>query len=319
MSILKINNLKVHFPVKAGLFKKDSEFLKAVDDVSLEIKEGEAFGLVGESGSGKTTLGRSILNLVRITSGDIFFKDRKIDFNSRKEINKIREKVQIVFQDPFSSLNPRKTIGSMLIEPLLIHKKMKRKAAIQKAVDHLLVTGLKEDDFFRYPHEFSGGQRQRIGIARALVLDPEFIILDEPVSSLDVSIQAQILNLLKDLQKRFNLTYLFIAHNLNVVRFFCNRVAVMYSGNIMELAGSEEIFNQPFHPYTRLLLESIPVISIKKDFKQLELPEQTRLSGGQTCKFLNRCREATERCYQKNSQFQSIKENHYVRCLQYDK
>ncbi len=263
--MLKIKNVKIYFPVKKGLFGKIEYFIKAVDDVTLQINQGESFGLVGESGSGKTTLSRSILHLVKINEGSIYFHDKMVNYDDRESIKKLREKVQIVFQDPFSSLNPRKTIGSILIEPLIVHKKKSKIESIKKVKDTLISVGLQPDDFYKYPHEFSGGQRQRIGIARALILDPEFIILDEPVSSLDVSVQAQILNLLKDLQRQRNLTYLFIAHNLNVIRFFCDRVAVMNSGKIMEQANSEDIFTKAGHPYTKLLLASIPQISQKKN------------------------------------------------------
>lgn len=317
--MLKIENVEIYFPVKKGLFGKTKYFIKAVDDVSLEINQGESFGLVGESGSGKTTLARSILNLVKMTSGELYFKSEKVDFLNREEITRLREKVQIVFQDPFSSLNPRKTIGSILIEPLLVHKRADKKSAMEKAFGTLISAGLKQDDFYKYPHEFSGGQRQRIGIARVLILDPEFIILDEPVSSLDVSVQAQILNLLKDLQKKHNLTYLFIAHNLNVIRFFCDRVAVMYSGKIMETADAEEIFTQAQHPYTKLLLASIPEINKKKNIRTLQLKEEAENFSEVPCKFINRCIEKTDLCGEEVSELKLIKGNHYVRCRKYEK
>jgi len=258
--LIEVKNLKTYYINKKGLFKKKLDIVKAVDGVSFFIKRGESYCVVGESGSGKTTLGRSIINLIPITEGKILFNGDNIYEIKKEEKKKIRRKMQVVFQDPFSSLNPRKTIGSLLIEPLLFHKLMNKKEAKEKAMNILEKVGLKIDSFYKYPHEFSGGQRQRIGIARALILEPEFILLDEPVSSLDVSIQAQILNLLKKLQKDFNLTYLFIAHNLNVVRFFGDRVAVMYNGKFVEEGEVKKIFEKPEHPYTKKLLSAIPQI-----------------------------------------------------------
>lgn len=315
MELLALKELTIRFPVKKGLFKKTRKFLTAVDHVTLAVKKGESFGLVGESGSGKTTLGRGILNLVRPDSGEVFFMEERVDFRNKRDLRRLREKVQIVFQDPFSSLNPRKTVGSMLLEPLMVHKKIPVKEAMKKAALTLLSVGLKSDDFYKYPHEFSGGQRQRIGIARSLILEPECIILDEPVSSLDVSVQAQILNLLKELQKKFRLTYLFIAHNLNVVRFFCDRVAVMYAGRIMESAPSGNIFEHPAHPYTRLLLSSIPAIDNPKDLLSLSLPEADRALDRGQCLFLNRCPERAGDCESKETEMRQLSGDHYVRCV----
>ncbi len=256
--LIEVNHLKTYFTNKKGLIKKKEITVKAVDDVSFNIKKGESFCVVGESGSGKTTLGRSILGLIPITAGKILYKGINIKNTDKEERLKIRRNMQVVFQDPYSSLNPRKTIGALLIEPLLFHKMYKKEDAEAKVFNILKEVGLQEETFYKYPHEFSGGQRQRIGIARALILKPEFILLDEPVSSLDVSIQAQILNLLKELQKKFNLTYLFIAHNLNVIRFFGDRVAVMHKGKIVESGDVEDIFTKPKDDYTKLLLNSIP-------------------------------------------------------------
>ncbi len=256
--LIEVKNLKTYFTHKKGLFKKKLAEVKAVDGVSFDIKRGESFCVVGESGSGKTTLGRSILGLIPVTSGEILYNEKNIKQVSQPERIKIRKSMQVVFQDPYSSLNPRKTIGALLTEPLIFHKIYNKIQARDKVAALLREVGLPEDTLYKYPHEFSGGQRQRIGIARALVLKPEFILLDEPVSSLDVSIQAQILNLLKELQKKFNLTYLFIAHNLNVIRFFGDRVAVMHKGKIVEYGDVKRIFENPQDDYTKLLLSSIP-------------------------------------------------------------
>jgi len=313
--LIKVENLKTYFPVKKGLFLKTIGYVKAVDDVSFEIIKGESFGLVGESGSGKTTLGRTILNLITPTDGKVLYKGRNIFEIEKKDESNLRQKMQIVFQNPFSSLNPRKTVGSMLMEPIVFHKIKERKEARDEVFNLLKKVGLSEDAFYRYPHEFSGGQRQRIGIARALVLNPEFIVLDEPVSALDVSIQAQILNLLKELQKEFNLTYLFIAHNLNVVRFFCDRVAVMYLGKIMEIADAGELFNNPLHPYTKLLLDSIPKVEVRRKLKITiteEPPSIMNLPSG--CRFHPRCKFRTEQCIKEEPELIKMKKNHFVRC-----
>ncbi len=315
-TLIEIKNLKTYFPVKKGLFLKTVGFVKAVDNVSFNISKGESFGLVGESGSGKTTLGRTILNLIKPISGEVLYKGENIFKIDRRKNLLIRKKMQIVFQNPFSSLNPRKTIGAMLIEPIIFHKIMNRDKAKEEVFRLLEKVGLSRDAFYRYPHEFSGGQRQRIGIARALTVKPEFIVLDEPVSALDVSIQAQILNLLKELQKEFNLTYLFIAHNLNVIRFFSTRVAVMYLGKIMEIGEAEEVFNNPLHPYTKLLLESIPSVEGRgrKEIPLMdEIPSIINLPAG--CRFHPRCKFKTQACQKEEPQLKEIKKGHYVRCF----
>lgn len=314
--IITIEQLKTHFPVKKGIFSQIKGYNKAVDDVSFSIKKGESFGLVGESGSGKTTLARSLIYLVSFTSGNVRFKGEQINYHNKKELISLRRKIQIVFQDPFSSLNPRKSIGSLLIEPLLVHKLVKKKDALSIVIKTLKNVGLKEDDFYKYPHEFSGGQRQRVGIARALIMNPEVIILDEPVSSLDVSIQAQILNLLKELQAKYNLTYLFIAHNLDVVRYFCDRVAVMYLGKIMELTDSETLFKKPYHPYTQLLLNSIPRIDVKKSnrFMKLKDQEPSLNRDDNICVFFDRCGLKKDICKQKNPSIRESGKVHFVRC-----
>lgn len=316
-TILKIENLKMYFPIKKGIFSKIIGYVKAVDNINLKIEKGESWGLVGESGSGKTTFGRSILNLVSFTDGKVYFKGKQVNYKKKKEVEDLRKKVQIVFQDPYGSLNPRKTIGNAIMEPLVFHKIANKKTARQVVYETLLSVGLKENDFYKYPHEFSGGQRQRIGIARALILKPEVIILDEPVSSLDVSVQAQILNLLKDLQKKFDLTYLFIAHNLNVVRFFCNKVAVMYLGKIMEIADSETLFSNPLHPYTKLLIRSIPEVDKKKNIIDIDLDSESPSLSNVTeqCRFYERCDKKNEKCEGKGSELVEKEKNHFVRCF----
>ena len=260
-ALVQIRNLKMHFPVTEGtIVQKTVAHVKAVDGVSFDINRGETLGLVGESGCGKTTVGRCILQLERPTDGEIMFDGRNLTQLTQKELIPVREKVQVIFQDPYSSLNPRMKIGAMLEEPMRVHGIITNASKRKERVRELLsVCGLDPKFADRYPHEMSGGQRQRVGIARALALDPAFIICDEAVSALDVSIQAQVINLLEDLREQFNLTYLFIAHDLSVVRHISNRVAVMYLGNLVELADGDELFDNPTHPYTRALLDAVPI------------------------------------------------------------
>ncbi len=300
-NILKVKNLKTYFPVYKGFFRKVTGYIKAVNNVSFEVKKGESFGIVGESGSGKTTLARTILRLIKPTEGSVIFNNTEIFKLNPQELKKVRQKMQIVFQDPFSSLNPRKTIGSMLTEPLLFHKRVKnKKEALKLVADILQKVNLPYETIYRYPHEFSGGQRQRIAIARALILNPELIILDEPVSSLDVSIQAQILNLLKELQAGFNLTYLFISHDLSVVRFFCNRVIVMYAGEIVEAGDVDEVFEKPLHPYTELLISAIPGEKKKEVLTKFPAPSEVKEKiPDRGCKFAPRCPYKKKICYEK--------------------
>jgi len=313
--LLSVNNLQKHFHVHKT---KESPYpvLKAVDNVNFDIYRGETFGLVGESGCGKSTLGRTILHLLKPTGGNIIFDGINIGSLSKKGLKSIRKKMQIVFQDPSSSLNPRKRIKDIVLEPMLIHKVFNKKTS-EKRVDELLkIVGLASYYKKRYPHELSGGQKQRVGIARALALKPEFIVCDEAVSALDVSIQAQVINLLNDLRKEFNLTYLFISHNLNVVYQISNRVAVMYLGNIMEIATYSELYESAMHPYTQALLSSIPQVGItSKDDRILlkgDVPNPANPPSG--CKFHTRCPMANEKCKLVAPELKELKDNHFVAC-----
>lgn len=271
MEMIKVANLKKYFPITKGPLRRQAGVVKAVDDVSFSINKGETVGIVGESGSGKTTLARLILRLITPTSGKIEFEGADISGFKKGALMNFRRKVQIVFQDPYSSLNPRLKIATTLGEGLIIHKLIKnRSERINRTAELLDTVGLNPDYMYRYPHEFSGGQRQRIGIARALSVNPEVLILDEPVSSLDVSVQAQILNLLTELQEKFHLTYIFIAHDLRVVKHISSRIIVMYMGKIVEMAEKDEIYNNPQHPYTKILLDSIP--SLDPENKKICLP-----------------------------------------------
>ncbi|MEK7838048.1 MAG: ATP-binding cassette domain-containing protein, partial [candidate division NC10 bacterium] len=259
-SLLRINNLKKYFPIRGGLFSREVARVHAVDDVTFDIKKGETLGLVGESGCGKSTTGRCILRLIEPTAGEVWFGDRNVTTLDKRALRHLRRDMQIIFQDPYASLNPRMTVGSIIGEALVIHKLAKTKREREDRVVHLLETvGLSAEHLRRYPHEFSGGQRQRIGIARALAVSPKLIVCDEPVSALDVSIQAQVINLLEDLQKQFDLTYLFIAHDLSVVEHISTRVAVMYLGKIVEIAPAKELYTNPKHPYTEALLSAVPI------------------------------------------------------------
>lgn len=314
--LIEIQDLKQHFKIKGGLFGRNIQTVKAVDGVSFTINKGETFGLVGESGSGKTTLGRTLLHLYKPTSGKIFFNGEEVNENNYRQYAK---RMQIIFQDPYASLNPRMTVEDIIGEALDVHKLYSTKNERREKVINLLkLVGLNAEQAQRYPHEFSGGQRQRIGIARALAVDPEFIVCDEPVSALDVSIQAQIINMLYDMQQDMKLTYLFIAHDLAVVRQISKRIAVMYLGNIVELTDSESLYTKSLHPYTQSLISAIPISepSIAKTKQRIilsgEIPSPINPPSG--CKFRTRCPKAEAICSEKAPEFKEVESGHYCAC-----
>jgi len=306
--ILKAENLKKYFEVPGGT-------LHAVDGVSFSIEEGETFGIVGESGCGKSTLGRTIIHLHQPTSGKIFFEGRDITYVTKKEQRELLRSIQFIFQDPYSSLNPRMTVLDIIMEPLLIDG-MKRKEAMNRARQLMEMVGLSELFETSYPHELDGGRRQRIGIARALALEPKFVICDEPVSALDVSIQAQILNLMLDLQEKLKLTYIFITHDLSVVKHISDRVMVMYLGNMVELAETQELFRDPIHPYTKALLSAVPTIDIDNQQKREILHGEivSPIDPKPGCRFAARCRFATDKCRSDDVQLREVKPGHFVAC-----
>ncbi|MBI5117163.1 ATP-binding cassette domain-containing protein [Candidatus Poribacteria bacterium] len=296
--LLRVNNLKRYFPVRSGVFSQVRAHVKAVDDISLFIKPAETLGLVGESGCGKTTLGRCILRLIPLTEGRVIFDGLPLELLSDSEMRVMRKEMQVIFQDPFGSLNPRMTVENIIGEPMTVHKLAEGKERRERVIQLLNRVGLSEEHLDRYPHEFSGGQRQRIGIARALALKPRFIVCDEPVSALDVSIQAQVINLLKDLQKEYGLAYLFIAHDLRVVENISDRVAVMYLGKIAELASSEELYRSPRHPYTVALMSAIPIPDPERKRKRIILPGDvpSPINPPPGCSFHPRCFNALPVC-----------------------
>jgi len=316
MSLLEIRNLKKYFPVGEGLFSRGKGAVKAVDGVNLTIEEGETVGLVGESGCGKSTLGRTILRLIEPTSGEVIFQGKNLLTMPQRELRDMRRQMQIIFQDPYASLNPRMRVGDIVGEGLEIHKLAKGKAKRDRVMELLHQVGLREDHFDRYPHEFSGGQRQRIGIARALAVSPKFIVCDEPVSSLDVSIQAQIINLLQELQEKMHLTYLFISHDLRVVEHISHRVAIMYLGKVVEIARSDTIYRDAKHPYTRALLSAVPVpdMSRKKERVILEGDVPSPVNPPSGCTFHPRCSYREALCSQTEPPLDFAADGHGVSC-----
>ena len=315
--LLEVNNLKKYFPVKAGVFRKTVAHVKAVDDVSFYINEGETLGLVGESGCGKSTTGATILRLLEATAGEVKFEGKDILSLNKKDMREIRREMQIIFQDPYASLNPRMTVADIVGEPLQIHKLAKNKKERYEKVEKLLDSvGLTTEQMNRYPHEFSGGQRQRIGVARALAVDPKLIIADEPVSALDVSIQAQVINILQDLQGEFGLTYLFIAHDLSVVKHISDRVAVMYLGKIVELTDKHSLYDNPLHPYTQSLLSAIPEPKPERKTDRIilegDVPSPVNPPSG--CSFHPRCPKAMDICSKVDPVFKDYGDGHFASC-----
>ncbi len=320
--LVEVRNLQMHFPVTAGIiFQRAVAQIKAVDDVSFFVRRGETLGLVGESGCGKTTTGRCILQLYKPTGGQVFFDGQELTSMSTRQMRVMRRRMQVIFQDPYSSLNPRMTAGNIIGEPLIVHGLVNSKEEYRDRVAELLQNvGLNPYMADRFPHEFSGGQRQRIGVARALSVDPSFIVCDEPVSALDVSIQAQIVNLLEDLQEQFDLTYLFIAHDLSVVRHISNRVAVMYLGHIVEIADRNEIYQSPMHPYTRALLSAVPipdpVIDAQRERILLSGEVPSPLNPPSGCVFHPRCPIAIDSCQSVVPELRQVDSDHWAACIQ---
>jgi len=316
--MLEVDDLKTYFPVKKGLFRRTVGHVKAVDGVSFKVEKGQTLGLVGESGCGKTTAARSIIRLIQATSGKVIFDGTDIFSADKMSLRQIRKDMSIVFQDPYGSLNPRMTVGDIIADPLKVNKKLSSSQLTEKVIDLLRKVGLSEIYMNRYPHEFSGGQRQRVGLARALALEPKLVICDEPVSALDVSIQSQILNLLKDMQDELGLTYLFIAHDLAVVEFLCDIVAVMYMGQIVEKATSGQLYKKPLHPYTRLLMSAIPKVDtsaryvVKSEIKGELTDNRGQLPKG--CSFAPRCPLAEGICIQKKPDLEEKQPGHTVAC-----
>ncbi|MBU5314071.1 ATP-binding cassette domain-containing protein [Tissierella carlieri] len=316
--LIEVNNLKKYFPVKKSSFMGKSQYLKAVDDVSFYINEGETLGLVGESGCGKSTTGRSIIRLFDITGGQILYRGKDIAKLKESDLRPYRRKMQVIFQDPYASLNPTLTVKDLISEPLDVYHIGSKKERQERTLELLEKVGLGKNHLDRYPHEFSGGQRQRIGIARALSINPEFILCDEPISALDVSIQAQVVNMLEDLQNEMGLTYLFIAHDLSMVRHISHRIGVMYLGKLIEIGKSDEIYNNPLHPYTQALLSSVlepdPRMAIENPIKVLEGDVPSPLNPPSGCKFVTRCKYAMNQCHEIEPKLIERESGHMVAC-----
>jgi peptide/nickel transport system ATP-binding protein len=315
-SVIRVENLKKYFPIKGGFFKKTVGNVKAVDGLSFEINKGETVGLVGESGCGKSTTGRAILRLIEKTDGEVFFKDKNIYKMNKKELRSMRPNMQIIFQDPYSSLNPRMSVAEIVGEALLDHGLATKADVNDKVMETITMCGLAPHHIRRFPHEFSGGQRQRIGIARALILNPEFIVCDEAVSALDVSIQAQVINLLSDLQQERKFSYLFISHDLSVVKHISHKVGVMYLGSMVEFAPKGELYAHPLHPYTKALLSAVPIpdptLNRERIILQGDIPSPANPPSG--CKFRTRCPYATKRCTDEIPEYRNVGNGHYVAC-----
>ncbi|NKI23982.1 ABC transporter ATP-binding protein [Paenibacillus dendritiformis] len=320
-TLLDVRGLKKYFSTSKGLFGKNKQTLKAVDDVSFQIRRGETFGLVGESGCGKSTTGRSIVRLYDVTAGEIRFDGTDLAHLSERELKPFRKRMQTIFQDPYSSLNPGMNVTQLISEPMEIHGFGTKAERRETVLDLLHKVGLKPEHAERYPHEFSGGQRQRISIARALSVKPEFILCDEPISALDVSVQAQVVNMLEDLQAEFGLTYLFIAHDLSMVRHISDRIGVMYLGKLVELAPSDELYNHPAHPYTQALLAAIPLPDPNAAAGAAEMlggDLPSPLAGAAGCRFASRCPFATDRCRQREPEWKEISPGHFAACHLYE-
>ncbi|RZT21291.1 ABC transporter ATP-binding protein [Fictibacillus sp. BK138] len=314
--LYSVKNVKKHFPVKGGLLQRVKSHVKAVDGITLDIYKGETLGVVGESGCGKSTLGRTILGLESLTEGELVFNGNNISKYSARQLKPFKKEMQMIFQDPYASLNPKQRIGDALEEALIIHTQLSAQKRREKVIQLLNEVGLKEEHYERYPHEFSGGQRQRIGIARAISINPSFIVCDEPVSALDVSVQAQVIKLLKDLQEKHALTYLFVSHDLGVVRHLCNRVLVMYLGQMVELAPVEKLYENPTHPYTEALLSAIPRPAVGRKRERIrltgDLPSPSDPPTG--CPFHTRCPIAKDHCATEKPVWREIDAGHFIAC-----